>query len=49
MLAASEELLVVGCFVFFVETSGETEVSKLDMSSAVEKNVVGLDVTVYPR
>jgi len=39
-----EQLLVVGCIMFFVEASGETEVSKLDMATLIEKNVVGFDV-----
>lgn len=41
----AEQLLVVGSFVLLVETRGETKVGKLDVSTAVEEDVVGFDVT----
>jgi hypothetical protein len=46
MRAAGEELLVVGCLVLLVESSGETEVSEFDMTTSVEEDVVGFDVTI---
>lgn len=39
------ELLVVRSVVFLVEAGGETEISQLDVSTTVEKDVVGFDVT----
>lgn len=41
----AEQLLVVGSFVLLVETGGETKVGKLNVSTAVEEDVVGFDVT----
>ena len=41
-----EELLVVGCFVFLVEASGETKVGELDVTASVEEDVVGFDITM---
>lgn len=42
---AREELLIVGRLVFLVETGRKAEVSELDVSAAVEKDVVGFNVT----
>ena len=45
MLPSGEQLLVVSRIVLSVETSRQTEVGELDVSAAVEEDVVGLDVT----
>lgn len=40
------ELLVVRGVVFLVEAGGETKVGQLDVTAPIEKDVVGLDVTM---
>jgi hypothetical protein len=44
-VSAAEQSLVVGGIVLFVESGGEAEIGKLDVASAVDEDVVGLDVT----
>lgn len=41
---AVQELLVVRGLVLLVEAGGEAEVGQLDVSTAVEEDVVGFDV-----
>lgn len=43
---ALEKLLVVRVLVLCVETSGETKVGELDVSTTIEKDIVGLDITI---
>jgi hypothetical protein len=40
-----QKLLVVVVVVKAVETGRQTEIRKLDVSAAVEQDVVGLDIT----
>ena len=42
---AFEELLVVGVLVLGVEASTQPEVSELDVSTTIKKNVVGFDIS----
>ena len=42
---AGKQLLVVASIVLLVESCRETEISQLDVTAAVEQNVVRLDVT----
>lgn len=42
---ARKELLIVGRLVFLMETGRKTEVSELNVSATVEKDVVGFNVT----
>lgn len=42
---ALQKLLVIVVVMQLVETSRQTEISQLDMTTAVQKNVVGLDVS----
>lgn len=43
--AASEQLLVVAGVMLLVETCGQTEICQLDVTTTVQKNVIGLDIT----
>lgn len=40
-----QELLVIIIVVELVEARGQTEISELDMTTAVEENIVGLDIS----
>lgn len=40
------ELVVVGVFVLGVETGAEAEIGEFDVATAIEEDVVGLDVTM---
>ena len=40
-----EQLLVIAIFVLGVEAGAEAEVGQLDVSTAVEEDVVGFDVS----
>lgn len=40
----SEKLLVVGCFMFLVESGGQTEVRKFDVPFGIHQNVVRFDI-----
>jgi hypothetical protein len=42
---AGKQLLVVASVVLLVESCRETEVGQLDVTAAIEQDVVGLDVT----
>ena len=44
-----EKILVISVVVSFLASGRETEVSKLDMTTTVEQNVVGLDITAQTR
>jgi len=41
-----QEVLIVGVVVLLVEASRQTEISELDMTSTIEKDVIWLDVPV---
>ena len=43
-MSASEELSVIGRLVLFVKAGGKTKVGQLDVTTAIQQNVVGLDV-----
>lgn len=43
--SVGHELLVVRCVVLLVEASRETKISQLDVSTSIEENVVGFDIT----
>jgi len=43
------ELVIVGVFVLRMETCAQAEIGELDVATAIEKNVVGLDVTMVAR
>lgn len=45
--ATLQKLLVVVIIVQTVESRGETKVSQLDVTTTVQQDVVGLDVTVF--
>ena len=40
----SEKLLVVGCFMFLMESGGQTEVRKFDVPFGIHQNVVRFDI-----
>lgn len=43
------ELVIVGVFVLGMETSAQAEIGEFDVATAIEKNVVGLDITMVAR
>jgi hypothetical protein len=43
---AGKQFLVVASVVLLVESRRETEVSELDVTTAIEQNVVRLDITL---
>lgn len=43
--AASEQLLVVASVMFLVETCRQTEICQLDVTTTVQEDVVGLNIT----
>lgn len=43
------ELVIVGVFVLGMKTCAQAEIGEFDVATAIEKNVVGLDITMVVR
>lgn len=44
-----EEVLIISIVVGFLASGRETEVRKLDVTTTVKQNIVGLDITVQGK